>query len=206
MNEVRQFDDGLEVFDMDDLENQDIYHASDLQGRFLQSQSGRANICNGFVENIDEHFMARNEPQTVFEKSGKLIEVCSNNFQKEISRQTETREGFSETDIMENDFMSSDSMLDNRNTPVGVENAARERSRVKTLRGAFLELQRTLPAVPPDTKLSKLDVLVLATTYIAHLMRTLNNDKDDNQLFAAHGIMHPVKVGIIRTRDASHPL
>lgn len=52
-------------------------------------------------------------------------------------------------------------------------NAARERSRVKTLRAAFLELQRTLPAVPKDTKLSKLDVLVLATTYIAHLTTTL---------------------------------
>ncbi|TNN88913.1 Transcription factor 24 [Liparis tanakae] len=37
-------------------------------------------------------------------------------------------------------------------------NAARERSRVQTLRTAFLELQRTLPSVPPDTKLSKLDV------------------------------------------------
>ncbi len=36
-----------------------------------------------------------------------------------------------------------------------VANAARERSRVQTLRHAFLELQRTLPSVPPDTKLSK---------------------------------------------------
>lgn len=53
-------------------------------------------------------------------------------------------------------------------------NAARERSRVKTLRTAFLELQQTLPSVPPDTKLSKLDVLVLATTYISHLMSLLN--------------------------------
>lgn len=78
--------------------------------------------------------------------------------------------------------------------PIIAGNAARERSRVKTLRSAFLELQRTLPAVPPDTKLSKLDVLVLATTYIAHLMRTLNEGLDDNQLFAANGIMHPVKV------------
>lgn len=78
--------------------------------------------------------------------------------------------------------------------PIIAGNAARERSRVKTLRSAFLDLQRTLPAVPPDTKLSKLDVLVLATTYIAHLMRTLNEGVDDNQLFAANGIMHPVKV------------
>ncbi|XP_076462120.1 uncharacterized protein LOC143294628 [Babylonia areolata] len=53
-------------------------------------------------------------------------------------------------------------------------NAARERSRVRTLRAAFLELQRSLPAVPRDTKLSKLDVLLLATAYIAHLSATLD--------------------------------
>uniref|UniRef100_A0A4W3GEQ4 Transcription factor 24 n=1 Tax=Callorhinchus milii TaxID=7868 RepID=A0A4W3GEQ4_CALMI len=64
-------------------------------------------------------------------------------------------------------------------------NAARERSRVQTLRNAFLELQRTLPSVPPDTKLSKLDVLILATTYIAHLTRTLEE---------MDGYLHPVKV------------
>ncbi len=40
-------------------------------------------------------------------------------------------------------------------------NAARERSRVRSLRVAFTELQQALPCVPPDTKLSKLDVLVL---------------------------------------------
>ncbi|KAH0617661.1 hypothetical protein JD844_016123 [Phrynosoma platyrhinos] len=57
-------------------------------------------------------------------------------------------------------------------------NAARERSRVQTLRHAFLELQRTLPSVPPDTKLSKLDVLLLATTYIAHLTRSLQDEED----------------------------
>uniref|UniRef100_G3NJJ0 Transcription factor 23 n=2 Tax=Cottioidei TaxID=8100 RepID=G3NJJ0_GASAC len=49
------------------------------------------------------------------------------------------------------------------------ENAARERSRVRNLRQAFHSLQAALPSVPPDTKLSKLDVLVLATNYIAHL-------------------------------------
>lgn len=75
-------------------------------------------------------------------------------------------------------------------------NAARERSRVKTLRTAFLELQQTLPAVPPDTKLSKLDVLVLATTYICHLMRTLDGGRDKAS-FSAQGFMHPVKVLVI---------
>ncbi|XP_007527148.1 transcription factor 24 [Erinaceus europaeus] len=84
-------------------------------------------------------------------------------------------------------------------------NAARERSRVQTLRHAFLELQRTLPSVPPDTKLSKLDVLLLATTYIAHLTRTL---QDDAEAPAAPGLgalrgdgyLHPVKKWPMRSR------
>ncbi|XP_006901956.1 PREDICTED: transcription factor 24-like [Elephantulus edwardii] len=41
-----------------------------------------------------------------------------------------------------------------------------------------MELQRTLPSVPPDTKLSMLDVLLLATTYIAHLTRSLQDDAE----------------------------
>ncbi|XP_059140202.1 uncharacterized protein LOC131928253 [Physella acuta] len=61
----------------------------------------------------------------------------------------------------------------NRRLKTPQNNAARERSRVKTLRTAFLELQRSLPAVPPNTKLSKLDILVLATAYIYRLTQTL---------------------------------
>lgn len=82
-------------------------------------------------------------------------------------------------------------------------NAARERSRVQTLRNAFLELQRTLPSVPPDTKLSKLDVLILATTYIAHLTRTLQEEGSEEgesskptelHPLKGEGYLHPVKV------------
>ncbi|KAF7475267.1 transcription factor 24 [Marmota monax] len=84
-------------------------------------------------------------------------------------------------------------------------NAARERSRVQTLRHAFLELQRTLPSVPPDTKLSKLDVLLLATTYIAHLTRSLQDDAEaaaDPGLGAlsGDGYLHPVKKWPMRSR------
>ncbi|XP_008061476.1 transcription factor 23 [Carlito syrichta] len=57
----------------------------------------------------------------------------------------------------------------------GPKNAAREQSRVRTLRQAFLALQAALPAVPPGTKLSKLDVLVLAASYIAHLGHVLGH-------------------------------
>uniref|UniRef100_A0A3Q0RUR0 BHLH domain-containing protein n=1 Tax=Amphilophus citrinellus TaxID=61819 RepID=A0A3Q0RUR0_AMPCI len=39
---------------------------------------------------------------------------------------------------------------------------------------ALSSLQAALPSVPPDTKLSKLDVLVLATNYIAYLTETLD--------------------------------
>ncbi|KAG7488606.1 hypothetical protein MATL_G00035500 [Megalops atlanticus] len=89
-------------------------------------------------------------------------------------------------------------------------NAARERSRVQTLRHAFLELQRTLPSVPPDTKLSKLDVLILATTYIAHLTRTLQEEgmeegESTRQTEVLHslkgeGYLHPVKKWPMRSR------
>ncbi|KAM3603179.1 uncharacterized protein V6R79_017869 [Siganus canaliculatus] len=76
------------------------------------------------------------------------------------------------------------------------ENAARERSRVRNLRQAFHSLQAALPSVPPDTKLSKLDVLVLATNYIAYLTETL----DQGGVLTEHslpsrpgGYLHPVK-------------
>ncbi|XP_076307222.1 uncharacterized protein LOC143223303 isoform X3 [Tachypleus tridentatus] len=55
-------------------------------------------------------------------------------------------------------------------------NAERERTRVRSLRDAFQTLQRALPYVPPNTKLSKLDVLILATTYISHLTRILGEE------------------------------
>ncbi|BFY99741.1 hypothetical protein BsWGS_02780 [Bradybaena similaris] len=70
-------------------------------------------------------------------------------------------------------------------------NAARERSRVKTLRSAFLDLQRSLPAVPPNTKLSKLDILVLATAYIFHLTRTLE-DQDLQEASTSTSQKHPI--------------
>ncbi|XP_068235096.1 uncharacterized protein [Palaemon carinicauda] len=58
------------------------------------------------------------------------------------------------------------------------KNALRERTRVESLRRAYLELQAAIPSVPPNTKLSKLDVLMLATTYISHLTQLL--EEDDN--------------------------
>ena len=58
------------------------------------------------------------------------------------------------------------------------KNAERERSRVRSLRNAFQSLQLCLPSVPPDTKLSKLDILILASNYIAQLTETLDDSSE----------------------------
>ncbi|GAB6027927.1 Transcription factor 21 [Chamberlinius hualienensis] len=55
---------------------------------------------------------------------------------------------------------------------------ARERARMRVLSKAFSRLKTTLPWVPPDTKLSKLDTLRLAASYIAHLRQILATDED----------------------------
>jgi musculin (activated B-cell factor-1) len=54
---------------------------------------------------------------------------------------------------------------------------ARERARMRVLSKAFSRLKTTLPWVPADTKLSKLDTLRLASCYIAHLRQILDEDK-----------------------------
>ncbi|XP_073418119.1 transcription factor 23-like [Dendrobates tinctorius] len=83
------------------------------------------------------------------------------------------------------------------------ENNARERNRVRTLRQAFLSLQAALPSVPPGTKLSKLDVLVLATSYIAHLTQTLHQERSPpvgHQTGRGPGYLHPMKKWPMRSR------
>lgn len=56
---------------------------------------------------------------------------------------------------------------------------ARERARMRVLSKAFCRLKTTLPWVPPDTKLSKLDTLRLATGYISHLKAILKLSENE---------------------------
>nr|XP_004653505.2 musculin [Jaculus jaculus] len=65
---------------------------------------------------------------------------------------------------------------------------ARERARMRVLSKAFSRLKTSLPWVPPDTKLSKLDTLRLASSYIAHLRQLLQEDRYE------HGYVHPVSL------------
>ncbi|XP_075606139.1 transcription factor 23 [Balearica regulorum gibbericeps] len=88
------------------------------------------------------------------------------------------------------------------------QNAARERSRVRALRRAFQSLQAALPTVPPGTKLSKLDVLVLATSYIAHLSHTLGRGPPPpapSHPLHGHPLLHPMKKWPMRSRLYAGP-
>ena len=68
--------------------------------------------------------------------------------------------------------------LDSEGKPIQRNAAnARERARMRVLSKAFGRLKTTLPWVPADTKLSKLDTLRLASCYIAHLRNVLAEDE-----------------------------
>lgn len=51
--------------------------------------------------------------------------------------------------------------------------ATRERIRVEAFNVAFTELRKLLPTLPPDKKLSKIEILKLAICYIAYLNHVL---------------------------------
>ncbi|MGH0172858.1 UNVERIFIED_CONTAM: hypothetical protein FKN15_064089 [Acipenser sinensis] len=65
---------------------------------------------------------------------------------------------------------------------------SRERARMRVLSKAFSRLKTSLPWVPPDTKLSKLDTLRLASNYIGHLRQILQEDRHENCF------VHPVNL------------
>ncbi|XP_035460382.2 helix-loop-helix protein 2-like isoform X1 [Scophthalmus maximus] len=52
--------------------------------------------------------------------------------------------------------------------------ATRERVRVVAFNVAFAELRKLLPTIPPDKKLSKIDILRLAICYISYLNHVLD--------------------------------
>ncbi|BET03449.1 Helix-loop-helix protein [Nesidiocoris tenuis] len=52
--------------------------------------------------------------------------------------------------------------------------ATRERVRVEAFNVAFADLRKLLPTLPPDKKLSKIEILKLAICYIAYLNNVLD--------------------------------
>ncbi|XP_066150631.1 helix-loop-helix protein 1-like [Euwallacea fornicatus] len=53
--------------------------------------------------------------------------------------------------------------------------ATRERIRVEAFNVSFAELRKLLPTLPPDKKLSKIEILRLAICYIAYLNHVLKS-------------------------------
>ncbi|KAK2191500.1 hypothetical protein NP493_49g03046 [Ridgeia piscesae] len=96
---------------------------------------------------------------------------------------------------------------------VAVRNSAneRERDRMRVLSKAFTRLKTTLPWVPPDTKLSKLDTLRLASSYIAHLARMLAEDAENNDSSVRRHLVDPatavgdVNVASVHPRKLTWP-
>ena len=56
-------------------------------------------------------------------------------------------------------------------------NNERERGRTQSVNGAFQCLRGLIPTEPVDRKLSKIETLRLATSYIEHLVNQLNSGK-----------------------------
>lgn len=63
---------------------------------------------------------------------------------------------------------------------------ARERMRMRVLSSAYGRLKTKLPNIPPDTKLSKLDTLRLATLYIKQLITEVETGNGSSSSSHAH--------------------
>lgn len=60
----------------------------------------------------------------------------------------------------------------------------RERVRVEAFNLAFAELRKLLPTLPPDKKLSKIEILRLAICYIAYLNHVLEAWEQESLYFS----------------------
>lgn len=57
----------------------------------------------------------------------------------------------------------------------------RERLRVEAFNSAFCTLRQLLPTLPPDKKLSKIEILRLAICYITYLNNVLDPDAKEDE-------------------------
>ncbi|XP_045766368.1 neurogenin-3 [Maniola jurtina] len=106
---------------------------------------------------------------------------------KRRSPPVEKRDDADDDDFLFDDSQSSSGRSGHEPQHRNAANA-RERARMRVLSKAFCRLKTTLPWVPADTKLSKLDTLRLAASYIAHLRALLHEPR------SAHTPPHPLNL------------
>ncbi|XP_023936420.2 transcription factor 21 [Bicyclus anynana] len=106
---------------------------------------------------------------------------------KRRSSPVEKRDETEDDDFLFDDTQSSSGRSGHEPQHRNAANA-RERARMRVLSKAFCRLKTTLPWVPADTKLSKLDTLRLAASYIAHLRALLHEPR------SAHTPPHPLNL------------
>lgn len=82
---------------------------------------------------------------------------------------------------------------------------ARERSRMRVLATAFVELKSVLPWVPKDTKLSKLDTLKLASGYIAYLKKVLDAPDSSQTIYDDSLLKNFLKESISKDDEEDTP-
>ena len=76
---------------------------------------------------------------------------------------------------------------------IKTQNNERERGRTQSVNGAFIHLRGLIPTQPVDRKLSKIEILRLATSYIEHLVNQLNSGKIISYTYyLAHVIEQPI--------------
>ncbi|XP_016946663.1 uncharacterized protein LOC108022314 [Drosophila biarmipes] len=91
-------------------------------------------------------------------------------------------------DLFDDDF-DEDASSHSSQPPVQRNAAnARERMRMRVLSSAYGRLKTKLPNIPPDTKLSKLDTLRLATLYIKQLITAVETGSSGSH---THPHSHP---------------
>ena len=79
-------------------------------------------------------------------------------------------------------------------TPVAVATGGGGGRKSVSVNGAFAHLRDLIPTEPLDRKLSKIETLRLATSYIEHLSSQLNHGKERSTMISVVCALHTYKV------------
>ncbi len=121
-------------------------------------------------------------------------EIMSENEQEDIES-SETEQDF-------NEEQSVIEYLPNGEPIKRVSANKKERRRTQSINNAFSDLRNRIPQIPSDTKLSKIKTLKLATQYIQHLMRRIQ----DNGVNGPVEIMFKPDLGKLRRECRSREI